>query len=89
MRTIKCDICGKVIDKSREAYYSIEELSFNLPEARTFTVIDSIDDQRMESRKESWTSYYGIDLCGECWDGPAMTPIRDLLARRLKPGGAA
>lgn len=78
MRQIKCDICGKQIDKLRECYYSVEEISFNTPYVEyreiKFVADEMPDEPRLE--KVGWSSYATLDFCESCWNSEALKAIR-------------
>jgi hypothetical protein len=84
MRQIKCDLCGKQIDRKRECYYSIEEIAFNTPYAEyreiKFVAEDDVpEDQPRE--KHSWASYAILDFCETCWDSEAFKALRVIMDR--------
>jgi hypothetical protein len=79
MRQIKCDLCGRQIDKVRECYYSIEEISFNTPNVAyreiRFVSNDDVPDEPTDE-KIGWSNWTTVDFCELCWNSEALKALR-------------
>lgn len=75
MKKLFCDICKKVLDEKKDAFYTVGEVCFQTPTDRGKKVLFRDEKGEEHGRTESWIDYSDIDLCLECWDKSEFSTV--------------